>query len=117
MGLASKNAILFVEFAREEQARGKALIEATLSAVKLRLRPILMTSFAFMFGVMPLALSSGAGSGAQNAVGTGVIGGLLAAVVLGLIYVPLFYVVVQKLFTRKSSAAPLAAETDEGAPV
>jgi multidrug efflux pump len=117
MGLASKNAILIVEFAREEQARGKALIEATLSAVKLRLRPILMTSFAFMFGVMPLALSSGAGSGAQNAVGTGVIGGLLAAVVLGLIYVPLFYVVVQKLFTRKSSAAPLAAETDEGAPV
>jgi len=116
MGLASKNAILIVEFAKEEQAHGKALVEATLAAVKMRLRPILMTSFAFMFGVMPLALSSGAGSGAQNAVGTGVIGGLLAAVVLGLVYVPLFYVVVEKLFGRKNSDAPPAVETSEGAP-
>ncbi|WP_276608511.1 efflux RND transporter permease subunit [Caulobacter sp. SLTY] len=114
MGLAAKNAILIVEFAKEAQARGASLIDATLEAARLRLRPILMTSFAFMFGVLPLAISSGAGSGAQNAVGTGVIGGLLAAVVLGLIFVPLFYVTVQKTFTRKPKAAPVVAG-EEGA--
>ena len=114
MGLAAKNAILIIEFAREAQARGAPLIEATLEAARIRLRPILMTSFAFMFGVLPLAISSGAGSGAQNAVGTGVIGGLLAAVALGLIFVPLFYVVIQKTFTRKAKAAPAVAG-EEGA--
>jgi multidrug efflux pump len=114
MGLAAKNAILIVEFAREAQARGMPLIEATLEAVRIRLRPILMTSFAFMFGVLPLAIASGAGSGAQNAVGTGVIGGLLAAVVFGLVFVPLFYVVVQKTFTRKAKATPVVAG-EEGA--
>ncbi len=111
MGLAAKNAILIVEFAREAQARGAALIDATLEAVRIRLRPILMTSFAFMFGVLPLAISNGAGSGAQNAVGTGVIGGLIGAVVLGLIFVPLFYVLVQRFFTRKRKAAMPALES------
>jgi multidrug efflux pump len=121
MGLAAKNAILIVEFARERQARGAALVEATLEAVRIRLRPILMTSFAFMFGVLPLAIASGAGSGAQNAVGTGVIGGLLAAVALGLVYVPLFYVLVQTFFSRKrkdaaASARPPAQPEPEGGP-
>ncbi len=111
MGLAAKNAILIVEFAREAQAKGASLIDATLEAVRIRLRPILMTSFAFMFGVLPLAISSGAGSGAQNAVGTGVIGGLIAAVVLGLIFVPLFYVLVQRFFTRKPKAVPVQTGT------
>ena len=104
MGLAAKNAILIVEFARESMAKGAQLIDATLEAVRLRLRPILMTSLAFMFGVVPLAISSGAGSGAQNAVGTGVIGGLLFGVVLGLVFVPLFFVLVQQLFNRKPKA-------------
>jgi multidrug efflux pump len=115
MGLAAKNAILIVEFAREAQAKGRGLIEATLEAVRIRLRPILMTSFAFMFGVMPLAISNGAGSGAQNAVGTGVVGGLIGAVALGLVFVPFFYVLVQKTFTRKAKGAPPAATPDEGA--
>ncbi len=104
MGLAAKNAILIVEFARESLAKGAGLIDATLEAVRIRLRPILMTSLAFMFGVVPLAISSGAGSGAQNAVGTGVIGGLLFGVVLGLVFVPLFFVLVQQLFNRKPKA-------------
>jgi multidrug efflux pump len=118
MGLAAKNAILIVEFAREAQAKGAGLIDATLEAVRIRLRPILMTSLAFMFGVMPLAISNGAGSGAQNAVGTGVIGGLIAAVALGLIFVPLFYVLVQQVFARrKRGAAPATVSTSEpGAP-
>ncbi|HYE47780.1 MAG TPA: efflux RND transporter permease subunit [Caulobacter sp.] len=115
MGLAAKNAILIVEFAREAQAKGASLVDATLEAVRIRLRPILMTSFAFMFGVLPLALANGAGSGAQNAVGTGVIGGLLAAVALGLVYVPLLYVLVQRLFSRTPKAARPAAG-EEGVP-
>ncbi|MDB5469089.1 MAG: acrB 1 [Caulobacter sp.] len=113
MGLAAKNAILIVEFAREAQARGASLIDATLEAVRIRLRPILMTSFAFMFGVLPLAISNGAGSGAQNAVGTGVIGGLIGAVVLGLLFVPLFYVLVQRFFTRKPRPVPPEAGATE----
>ncbi|RYF94371.1 MAG: efflux RND transporter permease subunit [Caulobacteraceae bacterium] len=114
MGLAAKNAILIVEFAREAQAKGASLIDATLEAVRIRLRPILMTSFAFMFGVLPLAISNGAGSGAQNAVGTGVIGGLIGAVVLGLLFVPLFYVLVQGFFTRKPK--PVAPQSDASEP-
>jgi multidrug efflux pump len=124
MGLAAKNAILIVEFARERMAWGEGLVEATLHAVRIRLRPILMTSLAFMFGVLPLAIATGAGSGAQNAVGTGVIGGLLAAVVLGLVFVPLFFVVIERLFDRKlkqkdeapTDAAPPAAPSLEGTP-
>lgn len=93
MGLAAKNAILIVEFAKEALEReGKSLVDATLEACRLRLRPILMTSFAFILGVLPLAISSGAGSASQNAVGTGVIGGMLTATFLAIFYVPLFCV-------------------------
>ena len=104
VGLATKNAILIIEYAKDLQAEGKDIITATLEAVKLRLRPILMTSFAFILGVMPLVLSSGAGSASQNAIGTGVAGGMLAATVLGVFFVPVFYVVVRRIF--KSRPAP-----------
>jgi len=98
MGLAAKSAILIVEFAKDYFDRGVALTEAVLRATQQRLRPILMTSLAFMFGVLPLALASGAGSGAQNAVGTGVIGGMLASTFLAIFFVPLFFVVVLRRF-------------------
>ncbi|MDB6159727.1 MAG: multidrug efflux transporter permease [Gammaproteobacteria bacterium] len=94
VGLSAKNAILIVEFAKESYDRGMGLVEATLNAARQRLRPILMTSFAFILGVLPLAISSGAGSGGQNAIGTGVIGGMLAATVLAVFYVPMFFVAV-----------------------
>ena len=99
IGLSAKNAILIVEFAKDEiELAGKSLIEATLSAVRMRLRPILMTSMAFILGVLPLALGSGAGSGAQNAVGTGVIGGMVAATLLAIYFVPIFFVVIRRRF-------------------
>jgi hydrophobe/amphiphile efflux-1 (HAE1) family protein len=107
IGLSAKNAILIVEFAKEQMEHGKGLIEATLEAVRLRLRPILMTSLAFAFGVLPLALATGAGSGSQNAIGTGVLGGMIAATFLGIFFVPLFFVVVRRLFKqRKIDPAP-----------
>ena len=98
IGLSAKNAILIVEFALEREAAGEGLIEATLQAAKQRLRPILMTSLAFILGVAPLATASGAGSGAQNSVGIGVLGGMTAATVLGLFFVPLLYVTVRAVF-------------------
>ena len=101
IGLSAKNAILIVEFAKERIAHGDGLIEAALEGSRLRLRPILMTSFAFIFGVMPLAISTGAGSGAQNSIGTGVIGGMLTATVLAIFYIPLFFVFVLKIFKNK----------------
>ena len=101
IGLATKNAILIVQFAVNLQEQGKSLIEATLEAVHIRLRPILMTSFAFILGVLPLAVSTGAGSASQNAVGTGVIGGMAAAVLLGIFFVPVFFVVVRRIFKAK----------------
>ena len=94
IGLSSKNAILIVEFARELRMQGKDRFEAALQAARTRLRPILMTSLAFILGVLPLALSSGAGAGAQNAIGIAVIGGVVAGTVLGVLLVPVFYVVV-----------------------
>lgn len=97
IGLSAKNAILIAEFAQDLEKEGRGLVNATLEAVRMRLRPILMTSMAFMFGVTPLMLSSGAGSGARNAIGTGVFGGMLAATVLAIFFIPLFYVVVRKL--------------------
>jgi multidrug efflux pump len=101
VGLATKNAILIIEYAKDLQAEGRDLIEATLEAVHLRLRPILMTSFAFILGVMPLALSTGAGSASRNAIGTGVAGGMLAATALGIFLIPVFYVVVRRIFKFK----------------
>jgi len=98
IGLSAKNAILIIEFAKDLHAQGKGLIEATLEACHLRFRPILMTSFAFILGVLPLALSTGAGSASQRAIGTGVVGGMLTATVLAVFFVPVFFVVVRKLF-------------------
>ncbi|MGA0562314.1 efflux RND transporter permease subunit [Ancylobacter sp. VNQ12] len=102
IGLAAKNAILIVEFAIERQAHGASLVEATLDAARQRLRPILMTSFAFILGVTPLAIASGAGSGAQNAIGIGVMGGMIAATVLGVFFVPLLFVAVRRIFPGKA---------------
>jgi multidrug efflux pump len=102
VGLSAKNAILIVEFAKENHDRGMELVEATVHAARQRLRPILMTSLAFMLGVMPLAISSGAGSGGQNAIGTGVIGGMLSATVLAIFFVPVFFVATLKLFKGES---------------
>ncbi len=101
IGLAAKNAILIIEFALERQASGLPLVEATLEAARQRLRPILMTSFAFILGVTPLAIASGAGSGAQNSIGIGVMGGMIAATALGIFFVPLLFVVVRRLFKGK----------------
>lgn len=103
IGLGAKNAILIVEFAKEQMEHGKTLIHATLEAVRMRLRPILMTSLAFALGVLPLALASGAGAGSQNAIGTGVLGGVIAATVLGIFFVPVFFVVVKTLFPGKKA--------------
>ncbi len=100
LGLTTKNAILIVQFAKGGVERGMGLIEATLQGVKLRFRPIVMTSLAFGFGVLPLALTTGAGAGAQNAIGTGVLGGMITATILVLIFSPLFYVLIEKIFGR-----------------
>lgn len=109
VGLASKNAILIVEFAKELYAKGMPLVEAAITAARMRLRPILMTSLAFILGVLPLMLSKGAGAGAQNALGTAVVGGMVSGTVLAIFFVPLFFVIVQKLFGRKNQAADSSA--------
>ncbi|CUS45201.1 RND efflux system, inner membrane transporter CmeB [hydrothermal vent metagenome] len=92
MGLAAKNAILMIEFAEQAEKQGKRVIEAALEAARIRLRPILMTSFAFIFGVLPLAVSTGAGANSRVAIGTAVIGGMLTATILAVFYIPLFFV-------------------------
>lgn len=96
MGLAAKNAILMIEFAEQEEKKGKRIIDAALSAARIRLRPILMTSFAFIFGVLPLALATGAGANSRLAIGTSVIGGMLTATLLAIFYIPLFFVLVRR---------------------
>jgi len=101
IGLSAKNAILIVEFANEMNAKGHDLLSATLHACRQRLRPILMTSLAFVFGVLPMVTSSGAGSGSQHAVGTGVMGGMISATVLAIFFVPLFFVLVRRRFPLK----------------
>jgi hydrophobe/amphiphile efflux-1 (HAE1) family protein len=102
LGLTTKNAILIVQFAKAGLERGMSLLEATREGAKLRFRPIVMTSLAFGFGVLPLAISTGAGSGAQNAIGTGVLGGMISATVLVVLFAPLFYVLVEKIFGKRS---------------
>jgi multidrug efflux pump len=104
IGLSAKNAILIVEFAKRRYDKGKDLVEATIKACRLRLRPILMTSLAFMLGVLPLAISTGAGANSRHAIGTGVLGGMLSATVLAIVFIPLFFVVVMRLF--KTHRAP-----------
>jgi multidrug efflux pump subunit AcrB len=96
VGLSAKNAILIVEFAKELHERGRSVVEAALEAARMRLRPILMTSLAFVLGVLPLAIASGAGAGSQNAIGTAVMGGMLSATVLAILFVPLFFVLIAR---------------------
>jgi multidrug efflux pump len=98
IGLSGKNVILIIEFAKDLQAQGKGVVEAALAAAHLRFRPIVMTSMAFILGVLPLAIASGAGSASQRAIGTGVIGGMASAVLLAVFFVPVFFVVVRRIF-------------------
>jgi len=116
LGLTTKNAILIVQFAKTRVEQGMGLVDATLEGAKLRLRPILMTSLAFGFGVMPLAFASGAGAGAQKAIGTAVLGGVATSTVLVIIFAPLFYVLIEKTFGRHSrqAAAKVAETTPSG---
>ena len=115
VGLSTKNAILIIQFIKEQMHQGHELVEATLAAVKIRLRPVIMTSLAFFFGTLPLALTRGAGAGAQNAIGTAVTGGLLSATFIDLIFIPFFFVLISRRFagkkpTPQSSADPNVQE-------
>src|SRR5262245_46690198 len=112
IGLAAKNAILIVEFALLAQQRGVSLYEAVMEAARLRLRPILMTSFAFILGVLPLVFSSGAGANARRAIGTGVAGGMLSAAILGVMLAPIFYVTVRRLVGDKLEVPKPPAEPE-----
>ncbi|MGQ4583450.1 efflux RND transporter permease subunit [Lysobacter sp. F60174L2] len=114
VGLSSKNAIMIIAFAKDYMAEGMELVQATMQAVRDRLRPILMTSLAFGMGVLPLAIATGAGSGAQRAIGTGVLGGMVMGALLGLFFVPLFFVVVQRLFGGKRAANEPALDAPAG---
>jgi HAE1 family hydrophobic/amphiphilic exporter-1 len=106
LGLTTKNAILIVQFATQRMERGMGVVEATLEAARLRLRPILMTSLAFGFGVLPLVIASGAGAGAMKAIGTSVLGGMITATFLAIFFIPLFFVLVVRLFGRKGKERP-----------
>ena len=112
MGLSAKNAILIVEFAKILHEEGRTLLDATLEAVRVRLRPIIMTSLAFTFGILPLALANSAGSASQHAIGTGLIGGVLSATFLAIFFVPLFFVLVQKLFRMDNLPQDIAAKKE-----
>jgi len=116
VGLSAKNAILIVEFAIENVAKGMELIPATIAAARQRLRPILMTSMAFILGVAPLAIATGAGAGGRVAIGTGVIGGMITATVLAVFLVPVFFISVRSVFrgSRKAAGPPQHAETVSG---
>ena len=119
MGLSAKNAIFIVEFAEHAEREGKSPMESVLEAARLRLRPILMTSLAFVFGVLPLAIATGAGAASRVAIGTAVMGGMITSTILAIFYVPLFFVLVRRLAgvrgspntsVTRGSAHPAAAE-------
>ena len=111
LGLSTKNAILIIQFIKEQRRHGVGLTEATLGAVRIRFRPVIMTSLAFFFGTLPLAIASGAGAGAMNAIGTAVTGGMLSATFIDLIFIPLFFVLISNLFMKKQS--PASSKTPE----
>jgi multidrug efflux pump len=111
IGLSAKNAILIISFANSMHQAGRGLLDATMEACRMRLRPILMTSIAFMLGVLPLAISTGAGANSRHAIGTGVLGGMFGATALGLFFVPIFFVAVRRLMGDKSQAAGTEAST------
>src|SRR5450830_117682 len=110
IGLSAKNAILIIEFAKDLQAQGRGVIESALAAAHLRFRPIVMTSLAFMLGVVPLAIATGAGSASQRAIGTGVVGGMITGTALAVFFVPIFFVVVRKLFKGSERQRQIYAE-------
>ncbi|OPY67051.1 MAG: Multidrug resistance protein MexB [Syntrophorhabdus sp. PtaU1.Bin002] len=112
LGLTTKNAILIIQFAKERMARGEKLVEATLGAVRVRFRPVIMTSLAFFFGVLPLAIATGAGAGAMNAIGTAVTGGMMSATFIDLFYIPLLFVVVSRLFKVEQKPRAPGSGTD-----
>ena len=120
IGVSAKNAILIVEFAEERMVEGMSAFDAAIAAAKLRLRPILMTSLAFIFGVFPLAISTGAGAGGQNAIGRAVVGGMISATVLAIFFVPMFFLLVKRLFKQDTAHKPTdhnrAVETDAPGP-
>ncbi|HEX9307251.1 MAG TPA: efflux RND transporter permease subunit, partial [Anaeromyxobacter sp.] len=115
VGLSAKNAILIVEFAKELHERGKGVVEAALEAARMRLRPILMTSLAFILGVLPLAVARGAGAGGQIAIGTAVIGGMASATVLAILFVPLFFVLIARRTRPPPAREALDAEAEADA--
>jgi HAE1 family hydrophobic/amphiphilic exporter-1 len=116
IALASKNAILIVEFARDLRSRGRTIAEAAVDAARLRFRPILMTSFAFILGVYPLVIAEGAGAASRRALGTAVFGGMIASTVLAVFFVPVFFVVFQSLSEWRLRPAPVAAEAESAEP-
>jgi HAE1 family hydrophobic/amphiphilic exporter-1 len=117
LGLSTKNAILIIQFIKEQRSQGEGLVEATLSAVKIRFRPVMMTSLAFFFGTLPLALAHGAGAGAMKGIGTAVTGGMLSATFIDLIFIPLFFVIVSEFFAKKKDKDKVAvAESSEPVP-
>jgi multidrug efflux pump len=116
IGLSAKNAILIIEFAKDLRARGTPLVEATITAAELRFRPIIMTSLAFILGVVPLVIASGASAASQQALGTGVLGGMITATVLAVFWVPVFFVVVMRLFTRQPADRTSSLQIASAAP-
>jgi multidrug efflux pump len=116
IGLSAKNAVLIIEFAKDLHAQGKSVVEAVLTAAHLRFRPILMTSVAFILGVLPLAVATGAGSASQRAIGTGVMGGMTSATLLAVLFVPVFFVVVRRLFKGSERQRKMYAHEMGGEP-